>query len=110
MSSKENKKIELVNQLTEIDKRQLKDATKAYSNEEYETIIKVIPDDYLWDELLRRNSNMNKEIDFVADVLGVTLDNVIPISAKAWQEIRSKYDDLKEKFQKIRKGTGTVTE
>lgn len=101
-----NKEVEVVNKLTEMEKNELKDVTKAYSEEEYETIIKVIPDDYLWDELIRRNTSMIKGVDFIAETFGVSLDNIAPVSARAWSEIRSRYDDLKDKFSKIRKFSG----
>ena len=92
------------------DKKELKNITKAYTNEEYETVIKVVPDEYLWLELIRRYDAMTKGVDSIADVLGITLDNIVPISAKTWQEIRVKYDDLKDKFLKIRKLTGVTSE
>ena len=96
--------------LSPAEKKELRNVTKAYSSEEYETIIKDIPDEYIWVELIRRYNEMTKSVDSVADVLGITLDNITLISAKTWQEIRVKYDDLKEKFGKIRKITGVISE
>lgn len=103
-------KEETTPKLSPEDKKELKNITKAYTNEEYETVIKVVPDEYLWLELIRRYDAMTKGVDSVAEVLGITLDNITPISAKTWQEIRAKYDDLKEKFGKIRKITGVISE
>lgn len=96
--------------LSVAEKKELKNITKAYTNEEYETIIEVVPDEYIWLELIKRYNAMTKSVDSVADVLGTTLDNITPISAKTWQEIRVKYDDLKEKFEKIKKITGVISE
>ena len=93
-----------VNKLSEVDKEQLKDITKAYKDEELHVIIKVIPDDYLWDELMRRDSLMFEKITYIEEVLGISLDNLRPIPARAWEDIRNRYDDLKIKFGKIRKG------
>lgn len=102
----ENNESVVLSGLSEIDKRELKDLTKAYSDEEYQTVVKVIPDDYLWNELMRRNSSMIKGVDIVEEALGVSLDSVVPISAKAWNEMKAKYDDLKDRFSKIRKISG----
>ena len=93
-----------VNKLSEVEKEQLKDITKAYKDEELHVIIKVIPDDYLWDELMRRDSLMFEKITNIEEVLGISLDNLRPIPARAWEDIRNRYDDLKIKFGKIRKG------
>ena len=98
------------NNLTPMAKEELKDVTKAYTNEEYEVIIKCIPDEYLWLELIRRYNAMIKGVENIATILGVTLDNIIPISGETWKGIRDKYDDLKERFSKIRKGTGVSAE
>lgn len=95
-----------LNQLTETDKNKLKEVTKAYTDEEYKTILRVVPDDHLWDELIRRNTSMTKGIDYVANTLDVSLDSIIPISAKAWDEMKTRYDDLKIKFSKIRQFFG----
>ena len=102
-------KEETTPKLSPAEKKELRNVTKAYTNEEYETVIKVVPDEYIWVELIRRYNEMTKSVDSVADVLGITLDNITPISAKTWQEIRAKYDDLKEKFGKIRKITGAIS-
>ena len=96
--------------LSKMDKEELKNVTKAYTEEECKTIIKVIPDDYLWEELIRRNNSIIKGIDFISETLGVSLDNIIPISAKTWEEIKGRYDDLKDRFSKIRKGLGANIE
>ena len=95
-----------VNKLSKMDKSELRDITKAYTDEEYLTVIKVIPDDYLWDELIRRDSAMLEKITYIQEVIGVSSDNLHPISARTWEDIRNRYDDLREKFSKIRKGFG----
>ena len=96
--------------LSQTDKNELKNITKAYTTDEYETIVKCIPDEFLWVEIIRRYNVMTKGVEFVAEILGVSVDNIVYISANTWQDIRGKYDDLKEKFQKIRKGTGAIGE
>lgn len=116
MENMENKEILESNEtvalsgLSEMDKKELKDIMKAYSDEEYQTVIKVIPDDYLWNELMRRNASMMKGVDLIEETLGASLDNIVPITAKAWNEIKTKYDDLKDKFSRIRKISGGVLE
>ena len=94
------------NKLSPLEKEELKDIAKAYTEEEYLTIIKVVPDDYLWDELMRRDTAMTEKINFIQDIIGSSIDNLQPIPAKAWQDIRSRYNELKDKFSKIRKGFG----
>ena len=93
-----------VNKLSQKDKEELRDITKAYTDEEYLTIIKVVPDDYLWDELIRRDAAMLEKINYIQEIIGGSCDNLHPISAKAWEDIRNRYDDLKDKFSLIRKG------
>ncbi len=97
---------EATNKLSSVEKEQLIDITKAYKDVELHVIIKAIPDDYLWDELMRRDSLMLQKINYIEEVLGVSFDNIHPIPLKAWEDIRSRYDDLKTKFGKIRKGFG----
>ena len=92
--------------LSAVEKDQLRDITKAYKDAELHVIIKAIPDEYLWDELMRRDSLMLQKINYIEEVLGVSFDNIHPIPLKAWEDIRSRYDDLKTKFSKIRKGFG----
>ena len=92
--------------LSQKDKETLRDVTKAYTDEEYLTVIKVVPDDYLWDELIRRDAAMLKKINYIEDILGVSLDNLHPIPASAWADIRTRYNDLRDKFSQIRKGFG----
>ena len=98
--------MEEVNKLSPIDKEELRDITRAYSEEEYTTIIKVIPDDYLWDELIRRDKAMLEKVYYIESILGTSLDNIIPIPVKAWEDIRNRYTDLKDKISIIRKGFG----
>ena len=95
-----------LNQLSETDKEKLKEVTKAYTEEECRIALKVIPDDHLWDELIRRNTSMMKGVDHIAKTLDVSLDSITPISAKAWDEMKARYDDLKNKFSKIRQFFG----
>lgn len=88
------------------EKEDLRNVTKAYTDEELNIVVKVIPDDYLWDELIRRDAAMLEKINAIETVLGVSLDNITPIPVKAWEDIRNRYTDLRDKFSKIRKGIG----
>lgn len=90
--------------LSEIEIADLKDITKAYGSEELDIIIKEIPDDYLWDELLRRDKVIYEKISCIEEALSVSLDSLHPIPARAWKEIRTRYEDLQSKFKKIEKG------
>lgn len=92
-----------VNKLSEVEKEELKDITKAYTDEELNVIIKVIPDNFLWDELMRREGTMVKGANSVCEIVGASFDNLQPIPARAWKEIRNRYDDLREKYIKLRK-------
>ena len=92
-----------VNKLSEVEKEELKDITKAYTDEELNVIIKVIPDNFLWDELMRREGTMVKGASAVCEIVGASFDSLQPIPARAWKEIRNRYDDLREKYTKLRK-------
>ena len=92
-----------LNKLSEVEKEELKDITKAYTDEELHVIIKVIPDDYLWDELMRREATMIKGANSACEIIGASFDNLQPIPVRAWKEIRTRYDDLREKYIKLRK-------
>ena len=94
---------EVNNKLSEVEKEELKDITKAYTDEELNVIIKVIPDNFLWDELMRREGAMVKGANTVCEIVGASFDNLQPIPARAWKEIRIRYDDLREKYTKLRK-------
>lgn len=82
----------------------IKDTVKAFTQEETLEVVKIISDDILWDELIRRNTSIENELYRIEDVLGVTLDNLRPIPIKAWNDLKDRYDDQKTKFQMIRKG------
>ena len=92
--------------LGELEKKKLEDVVKACTEEEHDLILRVVPDDALWDELIRRNTSMVEGVDFIAKVLGASLDNINPISAKAWSEIKARYDDLKERYNKVKMFSG----
>ena len=92
-----------LNKLSEVEKEELKDITKAYTDEELNVIIKVIPDNYLWDELMRREGTMINGANAVCEIVGASFDHLQPIPARAWKEIRNRYDDLRERYIKLRK-------
>lgn len=89
--------------MTELEKKEFKERIKALSNEETLETVKLIPDECLWDELFRRNTMMMQRINQIEEVLGATMDNIMPISIKAWNDIRHRYEDLEKKFVRIRK-------
>ena len=93
-----------VKKVSEVEKEELKRITKAYKDEELNVIIKVISDDILWDELIRRDTAMLRKINYIENILGVSLDNLHPIPASAWEDIRKRYSDLRDKVLKIREG------
>lgn len=82
----------------------IKDTVKALDQEEVLEAIKVVSDDILWDELMRRDNECLKKINYIEEILGISLDNLHPIPVSAWEDIRSRYDDLRIKFEKIMKG------
>ena len=84
----------------------IKDAVKAFDQEEILEAIKVVSDDVLWDELIRRDTLMLKKINYIEEVLEISLDNLHPIPVSAWEDMRRRYNDLRDKFSKIRKGFG----
>lgn len=84
----------------------IKDTVKALDQEEVLEAIRVVSDDVLWDELMRRDALMLKNINYIEEVLGISLDNLHPIPVSAWQDMRTRYNDLRDKFSKIRKGFG----
>ena len=84
----------------------IKDTVKALEQDEVLEAIKVVSDDVLWDELMRRDALMLKKINYIEEILGISLDNLRPIPVSAWQDMRARYNDLRDKFSKIRKGFG----
>lgn len=95
---------EVTNGLSEMDKIELKNRTKGLSDEELSEVIKLIPSDTLWEELIRRNTSMLQKINNIEEVLGITVDNISTISIIAWEDIRKRYFDLENKFKAITKG------
>ena len=89
--------------ISELDEEKLKDITQSYEVEELNVIIREIPDDYLWDELMRRESFVLKNINYIEEILDISFDNLRPIPAKAWKDIRTRYDEMQNKYKKIRK-------
>lgn len=49
---------------------------------------------------------MVQKINEIEDILGISVDNINPITVKAWEDIKNRYDDLEDKFKKIMKGFG----
>lgn len=92
--------------MNQAEKDRFKQTVKAFSEEEYTEAVRLFPDEYLWDELFRRNSAMLQKINKAEEVIGVSMDNVMPIPIKTWEEIKRRYFDLEHKFTRIRKMFG----
>lgn len=89
--------------MNDVEKNEIKCITKALTDEEINEVIRVIHDDYLWDELFRRNTIMLQRVNQIEEVLGVNMDNIMPIPIETWNEIKRRYMDLKNKYIRIRK-------
>ena len=92
-----------VNKLSQVEKEELRDITKAHTEEELNVIIRCVPDNLLWDELMKREGSMLNGANAVCEIVGATFDNLKPIPARAWEDIRNRYDDLRDKYLKLRK-------
>lgn len=90
----------------ELEKKEFKETIKALTEEESIEAIKVMSSENLWQELIRRNTSMVQKINEIEDILGISVDNINPITVKAWEDIKNRYDDLEDKFKKIMKGFG----
>lgn len=90
----------------ELEKKEFKETIKALTDEESIEAIKVMSSENLWQELIRRNTSMVQKINEIEDILGISVDNITPITVKAWEDIKNRYDDLEDKFKKIMKGFG----
>lgn len=87
----------------EIGKQRLKETIKAFTDEEKTETIKLIPSEKLWEELIRRNTSMMQKINETKEVLGVSADTISAISAKTWEDIQTRYNDVEYKFKQIAK-------
>lgn len=90
----------------ELEKNEFKETIKALTDEESIEAIKVMSSENLWQELIRRNTSMVQKINEIEDILGISVDNINPITVKAWEDIKARYDDLEDKFKRIMKGFG----
>lgn len=90
----------------ELEKKEFKETIKALTEEESIEAIKVMSSENLWQELIRRNTSMVQKINEIEDILGISVDNINPITVKAWEDIKTRYDDLEDKFKRIMKGFG----
>lgn len=90
----------------ELEKNEFKETIKALTEEESIEAIKVMSSENLWQELIRRNTSMVQKINEIEDILGISVDNINPITVKAWEDIKTRYDDLEDKFKRIMKGFG----
>lgn len=94
------------NYMGELEKNEFKETIKALTEEESIEAIKVMSSENLWQELIRRNTSMVQKINEIEDILGISVDNINPITVKAWEDIKTRYDDLEDKFKRIMKGFG----
>ena len=90
------------NGMTRSEKNKILEMAKGFQKEDFNVAITVFPDDVLWTELMRRNNAMYQKIKEVESIIGVELDNVQSVPALAWNELKKRYDDLREKFVKVR--------
>ena len=88
---------------TESEKEEFKNIIKGFEECDYEEAVRLFPDECLWEELFRRNTAMLQRINQIEEVLGVNMDNIMPIPLDIWNEIRKRYRDLKNKYVRIRK-------
>ena len=65
------------NKLSQTDKETLANVTKSYTNEELDVVIKEIPDEYLWNEIMRRDSFAIEGINYIEGILDVSFDNLL---------------------------------
>ncbi len=103
LESVETVKTEFI-EMGDLDKQKLKETVKAFTDEDKTEIVKLFPSDKLWEELIRRNLLMNEILDNICEIMGVAMDGLSPISAKTWCEIKNKFDNIEDKYTKIRKG------
>lgn len=87
----------------ELEKEELRERIKALSKDEQIEIVDLLPDEILWDELFERNTMMLKVINQIEEVLGVNMDNIMPIPIETWNEIRCRYEDLEKKYARIKR-------
>ena len=88
---------------TQAEKDEIKNIIKGFSEEEHKDAIRLFPDDVLWEELFRRNTRMLQRVNQIEEVIGVNMDNILPIPIDTWNEIKRRYMDLKNKYVRIRK-------
>lgn len=89
--------------MSELEKKEFRDRIKALTSEEISEAVQLLPDEQLWNELFRRNTKMLQRINKIEEVLGVSMDNIMPIPIDTWNEIRRRYEDIEEKYKRIRK-------
>lgn len=90
--------------MSDLDRKKLKETIKALTEDDKSEVVKLLSSDKLWEELIRRNLAMNEKLDNICEIMGITMDNTNPISAKTWSEMKSKFDVIEDKYIKIRKG------
>ena len=79
---------------TQAEKDDLKKIIKGFSYEDYEEVVKLLPSECMWNELFKRNTNMLHRINQIEEALGVSMDNVMPISIDTWNEVKKRYEDM----------------
>lgn len=94
------------NGMTQAERNKILDVVKAYKEEDFKIAVTAFPDDALWNELIRRESAMFKKIKCVEEIVGINMDNILPIPAITWNETKRRYDDIKDKFVKLKQMFG----
>ena len=92
-----------MNKNERIETTAIKNALKAFDQEEILEAVKVLSDDILWDELIRRDMEILEKINYIEGIFDISLDNLHTIPASEWADIRTKYNDLRDKVSQIKK-------
>ena len=89
--------------MSEIAKEKFKDSIMALTEEEKAEAIKLFPSNLMWEELFNRNTKMLKKINDIEAILGIKTDTVSVIPIAAWEDFKTKYNDVEDKYSQIQK-------
>ena len=89
--------------MNEIERDKFKESIMALTDEEKNEMIKLIPSNLMWEELFNRNTKMLKKINDIEEILGIKTDTVSVIPIAAWEDFKTKYNDVEDKFSHIQK-------
>lgn len=89
--------------MSEIAKDRFKESMMALTEEERIEAVKLLPSNLMWEELFNRNTKMLKKINDIEAILGVKTDTVSVIPIAAWEDFKTKYNDVEDKYSQIQK-------